>query len=191
LFDGKPQEGRAAAVFGRERHANVRAGDLAYPARAIRTADFLFIENLRPDRWPAGDPEKYRSVGPYGDIDGGPTKDIMMERRDDPAVKPLFESAFGKRPAEELFDLKADPYQLRNVAADAAYASKKAELKKRLDDFRARTGDPVSAGSGREVFDDYEYFGERPAPRPGAVAKKGAVKKGTPRKKAAAPSPGR
>jgi arylsulfatase A-like enzyme len=190
LLEGKAQEGRDAAFFGRERHANVRKGDLSYPSRAIRTADFLFIENLRPDRWPAGDPEKYKSVGPYGDIDGGPTKGLMMARRDDPAVRPLFESSFGKRPAEELFDLKADPYQLHNVADDPAYASRKADLKKRLGAFLSATGDPVSAGAGREVFDDYEYFGERPAARPG-VTKKGAARKATPRTKTAAAPPGR
>lgn len=33
-----------------------------------RTGDYLFLLNLRPERWPAGDPEKHQSVGPYGDV---------------------------------------------------------------------------------------------------------------------------
>lgn len=36
----------AAVFFERERHANVRAGDLGYPSRAVRTGRFLYIRNL-------------------------------------------------------------------------------------------------------------------------------------------------
>ena len=51
---------------------------MAIPAEAIRTREFLYIKNLAPERWPAGDPQKWKSVGPYGDIDGGPTKDLIL-----------------------------------------------------------------------------------------------------------------
>ena len=64
----------------RERHAYVREGNLSYPSRAIRTQSYLYIRNLRPDRWPAGDPALVHSVGPYGDVDGSPTKDLMLAR---------------------------------------------------------------------------------------------------------------
>src|SRR5579862_2833936 len=37
VLEGKDQPGRDRVFFGRERHANVRRGDLSYPARAIRT----------------------------------------------------------------------------------------------------------------------------------------------------------
>lgn len=47
----------------RERHANVRRGDLSYPVRAIRMNDYLYIRNFRADRWPAGDPQQ-SSVSP-------------------------------------------------------------------------------------------------------------------------------
>ena len=40
----------------------------------------------------------------------------MMQHRNEPKDKELFELAFGKRPAEELYDLKKDPGQLNNVA---------------------------------------------------------------------------
>ena len=36
-----------------------------------------------PDRWPAGDPELYVAVGPFGDIDGSPSKALLLERRED------------------------------------------------------------------------------------------------------------
>ncbi|HJZ57136.1 MAG TPA: sulfatase [Gemmataceae bacterium] len=39
---------------------------------------------------------------------------------------------------EELFDLKADPLEEKNVASDPAYAGKRAELRKALDAWRER-----------------------------------------------------
>src|SRR5262249_2574460 len=70
LLAGQKQPGRDKVFLERERHANVRRGDLSYPVRAVRTKDFLYVRNFRPDRWPAGDPEMYFAVGDFGDIDG-------------------------------------------------------------------------------------------------------------------------
>ena len=156
-----------AAFTGRERHANVRKGDLSYPSRAIRTKGFLYIRNFRPDRWPAGDPELYFAVGPFGDIDGGPTKMQLLDKRDDKRFSRLFQLATAKRPPEELYDLSKDPYQLTNVAAHPKYAAVKSQLRSRLDKHLSDTGDPrLFADDDR--FDRYEYFG--------APAEKDAVK---------------
>ena len=54
--------------------------------------------------------------------DAGPTKAWLVTIRNDPRWKPYFERAYGKRPREELYDLKSDPDQVKNVAADPAYA---------------------------------------------------------------------
>ena len=149
---------RDAVFLERERHANVRAGNLSYPSRAIRTARYLYVRNLRPDRWPAGDPVLVHSVGPYGDVDPSPTKDLS---RAHPGARP-FELAFGKRPAEELYDLDVDPSQIKNVAQVATYATAKTALRARLDQWMAETGDPLAHDphpDGREPFDDYPYVG--------------------------------
>jgi N-sulfoglucosamine sulfohydrolase len=108
LLAGQRQPGRDKVFLERERHANVRRGDLSYPARAIRTQDFLYIRNFRPDRWPAGDPEMYFAVGEFGDIDGSPSKDLLLARQSDPAIARYFNLATAKRPAEELYDLRKD-----------------------------------------------------------------------------------
>lgn len=53
---------RDATITGRERHVHTaRPGYLPYPQRSIRTKDFQFIINFKPDRWPLGDP--YRLDG--------------------------------------------------------------------------------------------------------------------------------
>jgi hypothetical protein len=73
----------------------------------------------------------------------------LVNRRDDPQWKPLFDLAYGKRPREELYDLKQDPHQVHNVAADPAYAPILAELERRLMDELQRTGDPRLVDDGR------------------------------------------
>jgi arylsulfatase A-like enzyme len=158
LTTGKP-EGRDTVFLERERHASVRVGDVGYPCRAIRTRDFLYIRNLAPDRWPAGDPEKYRSVGSFGDIDAGPSKEVVLSGEDEKNIIPkFFRLACEKRPGEELYDLKKDPDQFVNVAADPAYAEAKQALRARLDKFQSETADPRAQG-WTDVFDAYPYNG--------------------------------
>ena len=124
-----------------------RADDTGYPARALRMADFLYIRNYEPDRWPSGDPVEYRERrGPYGEVDRSPTKTYMLENRDDPKVKRLFKLAFDKRPFEELYDLKKDPWQLNNVAAKPEYADDKRRLVKIFEDKLTATYDPKALG---------------------------------------------
>ena len=155
---------RNSVFVERERHAHVRAGNLSYPVRAVRTAEWLYIRNFRPDRWPAGDPEMVFSVGPYGDIDGGVSKRLLLERRDTPAIARFFALATARRPAEELYDLQADPAQLNNVAADPARRAAKADLRRMLDEWMRTTGDP-RATTDDDRWDRYPYYGE-PAKAP-------------------------
>jgi N-sulfoglucosamine sulfohydrolase len=164
---GRVDPARDHVLVGKERHAWVRQDGLGYPCRAIRTYEYLYIRNFKPDRWPAGDPagggESYYPGWVYGDIDGSPTKTYLIDHRDDPSVKKLFELAVAKRPAEELFDLGKDPYQLHNVAGDPAYARVKEELAARLTAELRATGDPRVLGTG-DVFDAYPYYGGQPSP---------------------------
>jgi N-sulfoglucosamine sulfohydrolase len=153
--------GRDAVFLERERHANVREANQSYPSRAIRTEKHLYIRNLRPDRWPAGDPVLVHSVGPFGDVDGSPSKDLILDFRADLKFKAAYRLAFEKRPAEELYDLEHDPQQLKNVAHVESYASDKAKLRARLQQWMSDTADPLvnDSGAGREPFDDYPYLG--------------------------------
>jgi len=159
LLTGREKPGRRNEVFlERERHANVRRGDLSYPIRALRTREFLYLRNFRPDRWPAGDPDLYHSVGPFGDCDDGPTKRFILARRDDPRFARYFELCFGKRPAEELYELRKDPHQTLNLAGRPEYAAVQRRLRRRLEEWMKQTGDP-RAFSDDDRWDRYPYFG--------------------------------
>ena len=161
--NGRIQEHRDRLFVGKERHAWVRQGGLGYPCRAIRTHDFLYIRNFKPDRWPAGDPTKGENNDPpgmYGDIDGGPTKSYMLANSENPEVMRLLDLAVAKRPEEELYDLNKDPDELHNVAEDPAYAEIKNELADALMQKLKETNDPRAFGKG-DVFDHYEYTAPR------------------------------
>jgi N-sulfoglucosamine sulfohydrolase len=141
----------------RERHANVRKGDLSYPVRGIRTADYLYLRNYEPDRWPAGDPEFYWAVGPYGDVDDSPTKQMLMKER----PQPYFDLCLGQRPAEELYVLRNDPDQVNNVAGKPQFAKAKAELAARVEGWMKSTGDPRAANPHTDYWDRAPYSGAK------------------------------
>jgi len=159
LLTGSEKPGSRNEVFlERERHANVRRGNLSYPARAIRTRQYLYIRNFRPDRWPAGDPELYHSVGPFGDCDDGPTKQFILAHRQERDYARYFELCFAKRPAEELYDLRKDPHQINNVAGRREYATIQQRLRDRLMQWMKQTGDP-RATVDDDRWDRYPYSG--------------------------------
>jgi arylsulfatase A-like enzyme len=159
LLRREAQSGRDRVFIERERHANVRRGDLGYPVRAIRTSDYLYVRNFRPDRWPAGDPEQYFAVGPFGDIDGSPTKSLLLDRPDDREIAWYFQLATAKRPAEELYDLRRDPEQLENVAGQAPYRDVQRRLRGELDEWLRQTADP-RATMDDDRWDRFPYYGQ-------------------------------
>ncbi len=148
---------RAEMFVERERHANVRKGDLSYPVRGVRTADFLYLRNFEPDRWPAGDPEFYWAVGPYGDVDDSPTKQMLL--KDKP--QPFFDLILGKRPAEELYDVKRDPDQVHNLAADPKLAKVKIALAAKVQAWMQDTGDPRATDPHTDFWDRAPYSGAK------------------------------
>lgn len=159
LILNHPEAVRRDAVFlERERHANVRRGDLSYPIRGIRTRDFLYLWNLRPERWPAGDPVLYYAVGPYGDIDGSPLKDLLVNGADRPELARYRALALEPRPAEELYDLRRDPRQLNNVAGQAEYAGPRRELRERVERWMRETADP-RVDPAYDGWDRMPYYG--------------------------------
>lgn len=163
---GQVEAARDKMFFGRERHASVRAGNVGYPVRAIRTTDFLYLRNFEPDRWPAGDPPIYGDVDQHHDITGSPSKQAVVEHGGSAAAKRRFELAFGRRPAEELYDLRADPWQMTNVVDEARFAAAKKKLRAEFDQYLAATKDPRASGAGIE-FDRYFYVTGAGTNRPG------------------------
>lgn len=163
---------RNSVVLGRERHALCRQGGLGYPARAVRTKDFLYIKNYEPDRWPGGDPPL------FGDVDAHmlhypcPTKLHVLTNRNNPKEKIFFDKAFGKRPAEELYDLQIDPDQMNNVAENSDYNGIKSILANFLKEYLVSTRDPRETGA-EEKWEKGKYYALKDFnPKPSEEARK-------------------
>jgi arylsulfatase A-like enzyme len=150
---GRVDPARSAVLTGVERHV------FPHPARALRTDDHLYILNVGPDAWPTGEgkgpapridftkrtwPSDTASF--FFNVDPSPTKQLLLDRKDDRDMRPFHALAFGMRPAEELYDLKRDPHQLRNVASDPAYAKVRQTLRSQLESRLRASRDPRFPG---------------------------------------------
>ena len=155
LVNGNTDERFNTVFIERERHANIRKDSLSYPMRVIRTKQFLFIQNLRPERWPAGDPDFYREPAPFGDIDDGHSKKFLVDNRFNSQYKRMVDWSLEKRPAEELYDITKDPDALNNLAGERQYRKIKKEFKKQIKEWRKQTGDPSL--KNENIFDRYRY----------------------------------
>lgn len=157
--NGRIEEERNHVVMGKELHGWCHPNGEINPVRAIRTDDYLYIQNLKPDLWPAGhpDPQYAWDLMPFGDVDGGPTKDLILLQQNDPQNKHYFQWSFGKRPAEELYDIKIDPFQLNNLAFKPGFQDVRDELSKQLLQYLTETKDPRILGTP-ETFEKAPYF---------------------------------
>lgn len=163
-------------LTGMERHARTGRTDgtregVGYPMRTLITKDFHYIRKFRPQRWPAADPvelvPKFAQIAmnTYAtapDCDAGPSKAWIVTHGRDPQTAPFYERAFGKRPARELYDLRTDPYELKNVAEDPAYAATVKSMGDRLMAELKATGDPRVTGHEDEI----ELLGASPMKTP-------------------------
>jgi N-sulfoglucosamine sulfohydrolase len=158
---GQVEADRNWVIAGRERHVALANENLPYPQRSLRTPQFLYVRNFKPERWPLGtpgtvtdtnapSPEALESdtYAAFADMDASPTKAWLVLHRNEPQWKRFYDVAFAKRPAEELYDLRNDPYQMNNVAANPKYAKERARLSAQLLKILTDAGDPRVIGDG-------------------------------------------
>ena len=160
-------------ITGRERHVAIaRDGNLPNPVRSLRTPEYVYIRNFTPDRWPMGSPgaisETTAPTGAelenntyisYADMDGGPTKAWLVGHRNEPEGKRYYDFAFGKRPAEELYDVRQDPDEMNNLAGNPAFAAIKERLSERLLKVLTDAQDPRVIDAGRK-FETGSFVGD-------------------------------
>ena len=177
--DGDAGDWENVTFSGRERHSSSRWNNNTYPQRAIRTDKHLLIHNFRPERWPAGAPQKMGDgnypkdesrPGPmhagYHDIDACPSLDFLIEHRDDAGIAPFFHLSVDRRPEFELYDIQKDPACLKNLAESQENIP--VELSTQLESYLRETGDPrVVDEDGGEVWERYQRFSKiRSFPKP-------------------------
>ena len=165
LTGGGDAKLRPFILTGKERHVpSQEAPDMGgYPCRAYRDHDYLFIRNYEPGRWPNGTPHWEKAAiknAWYADTDNGPTKPFIVDNKErSPDYQRYYELSFAKRPAIELFDLKSDPGQLTNIAAENPGIVKKYQAL--LETNLKKSEDPRNGGPAFD-FDAQPYGGGAP-----------------------------
>jgi arylsulfatase A-like enzyme len=133
--------------------ARDRCDETTEKIRSLRTDKFIYVRNYHPER-PHLQPCAYK--------DG---KAIVQKLRELHAAGKLSELSekllfSPTRPREELYELAADRWQVRNLAEDPAYASVLAEHRRRLDAKLVATKDPAPESKAMYVSDMIPYVGK-------------------------------
>jgi arylsulfatase A-like enzyme len=148
---GRVNPARDHVLIGKERHDLGRPHDGGYPVRGIVKEGMLYLLNYETDRWPAGNPE----TG-YMNTDGSPTKTHILDNRSNPAEARYWDLNFGKKGAEELYDLAKDPSCINNLALNPEKDPVRKALREQVIRELKAEGDPRVAGDGA-IFDRYPY----------------------------------
>lgn len=176
---GIVDEDKKYIFAGRERHSSSRWNNLGYPQRAIRSKKYLLIWNIKPDRWPAGDPQALNAETPshellplYGidkegvhhsdwaftDVDASPSKSFLIEQHTQNDIRYYFDLAFAKRPEFELYDIEKDPFCITNLYGQSDYAVIENEMKTALMNELKESSDPRVVGPDPEIFESYTRY---------------------------------
>jgi uncharacterized sulfatase len=125
-----------------------------YPIRSVRTRDWKYIRNLSPES------EHHTHVDKAErEAAEGYWPSWVRKAGEDAAAAALL-GKYHKRPAEELYDLKTDPYEQRNLAGDPKYAEQLAGLRADLKEWMRQNGD--------EGLATEDARRPKPAAKPGA-----------------------
>jgi len=106
-----------------------------YPIRSVRTERWKYIRNLHPDWVHSNHSDRFRRDGAASYF---PAWEAAAVR--DPLAALLL-NRYRQRPAEELYDLAADPDEINNLAADSRDATTLVELRAELDTWMKAQGD--------------------------------------------------
>ncbi|AQT66943.1 arylsulfatase [Anaerohalosphaera lusitana] len=151
--NGLVEKERDHVLIGKERHDLGRPHNWGYPIRGIVKGDYLYIHNFETDRWPVGNPE----TG-YRNCDASPTMSVVLGTNSGYSrAKRYWDMSFGKRPADELYNISEDPECIKNLARDKEHTDLKEKLKTQLFNELKEQKDPRMFGNGH-VFDEYEYI---------------------------------
>ena len=127
--------------------------------RTVRDNRFRYIRNYYPDR-------PFLQLNRYKEWTY-PILQLMRKLHDQGKLSKVQDYLFNPtRPAEELYELENDPYEINNLAADYVYADIKQNLSDVLDAWIMETNDQGRFPESPEIIDKWdkameEYYGKR------------------------------
>ncbi|WDQ15306.1 sulfatase family protein [Rhodopirellula sp. P2] len=111
--------------------ARDRCGDAPDRIRSVRTERFKYIRNFHPEK-------PYLQLSSYKKL-SYPVETLMKVLHAEGRWDSLMMAE--TRPEEELYDLKADPFEMNNLAASPDHDETLKQLRGAVDDWIQRTGD--------------------------------------------------
>ncbi len=112
--------------------------------RMVRTKDFMFVLNSRP---------QFPNQGP-ADVVNSPSFDELSELKKSNELKPAQQEIFmAPRTKEELYDCSKDPLQFNNLAGNPEFENKQAELRNVLLRWMEETGDDIPGNLTKDWYD--------------------------------------
>jgi uncharacterized sulfatase len=124
-------------VFGTHTTRGIISGK-AYPIRSVQDREFKYIMNLASD-------SIFQNINTHGRTwdpeDASPTwaSWLTLAEEDESVARRV--RHYRQRPAEELYKLAEDPWELNNLAGDPQYVTKKEQLKQDLEQWMMEQGD--------------------------------------------------
>ncbi len=129
-----------------------------YPTRSVRTSDWKYIRNLHPEYYYSTHVDMVQ--GP----DAGAYFGSWMEKaKTDPAAAAIVKR-YHERPAEELYDLRADPMEFKNLAANPEQAGRLAGMRAEVDAWMKEQGDAGKTFGEPRLLTDPKRAEPPPAP---------------------------
>ncbi len=116
-------------VFGLQTSRGIFGGPDYYGSRTVRSEKYRFILNLTPEA-------QFKNIT----INNQPFTSWKAKAKTDPEADVLVQK-YLYRPAEELYDVEKDPYEMNNLANDPACKKIKEDLKKQLQAWMKNQGD--------------------------------------------------
>ncbi len=113
-------------------------------SRGVRSNEWLYIRNAYPHLNASPPADAVRSIT-YQEMIRLEREGKLAEHQRQCFVTP--------RPKEELYDIKADPYSLRNLAQDARHAGVLRKMRAALEEWIEETDDRVPEPPTRDRFD--------------------------------------
>ncbi|UCD50620.1 MAG: sulfatase, partial [Phycisphaerales bacterium] len=118
-------------VYGVHTTRGIIRGSACYPIRSIRSSRFKYIWNPNHE------------APFYNVVSTGPKSmfEVWARYGQDEPHAAFLTHRYRHRPAEELYDVQEDPFELNNLAAKGEYAKIKAELRAELLAWMQQQGD--------------------------------------------------
>jgi hypothetical protein len=139
--------------------------------RSVRSEGFLYLLNHRSAQpW----------QGPADSVRGPSHQALRAARAAGPLTPAQADVFLAPRPSEELYDIAADPLQVKNLAADPKHRLTKIRLAKLLAEWSDATGDTVPAQLTGDGFDRETGVARKAAGATKAAKGGKAAPRGTP-----------